>query len=129
MFASTVNLLFAHTGSRGIELLKTLMEVTHESNLMSRLVETQREVARNWIRTRPNHIDVLPVLSEVDLDVMYGDKTVKNISEKLGVQPMEVVRLLNGTLYRGAHLVAPDGEDVSERAAKKLDADLKIAVS
>lgn len=128
MFASTVNLLLANSGSRGVDLVRALSRFTRTSNLMSRFIESRRDVARKWIKARPHDVASLTLLSETDLDAIYGTEVVKTLSKQLGIEPNEVVRLLNGTLYTGARLVAPDGEDVSDRAAKRLDEDLKSAI-
>ena len=127
MFASTVSLLLSSSGSRGTDVLRALMKITPD--LMSRFVSRRSDVAGRWVKSRPNARQLSSVeLRKADIDSIYGDTAVETLSEELGMDEAEVVRLLNNALYEGARLAAPNGERVSERAVKRLDEDLKNAI-
>lgn len=127
MFASTVNLLLSGAGSRGADVLRLLLEVP-DTTFMSRFVQARAEVAQQWIRTNPHDFAALRSLTATDIDEIYGAATVQRLAERLSIEPQEIVRLLNGALFTGARLVAPDGDRVSERAVKRLDAELRNAI-
>lgn len=122
MHASSVNFLLADSGSAGVELLRALIKFTRSSDPISRFVDAKREVANRWVRARPSEmLGERLELKQADLDAVYGSGVVAAISAQLALEPEEVVRLLNETLFAGARLSSPDGERVSERAAKRLD--------
>jgi hypothetical protein len=129
MHASSVNLLLADTGSRGIALLRALSSVTHSSDLISRFVGARDDIARRWIRARPRDTASVNRLSQADLDSIYGQGVVSTLAESLDLEVGEVVRLLNETLFAGTRLAAPDGERVSERAARRLDEDIRDVIA
>jgi len=126
MHASSVNVLLAGSGSAGVELLKALIRFTRSSDLISRFVDAKRDVANRWVRARPQEtLGERVELQQADLDAVYGSGAVAALATQLDLGPEEVVRLLNETLFAGARLSSPDGEQVSERAAKRLDADIR----
>lgn len=126
MHASSVNLLLASSGSAGAELLEALIRFTKSANPISSFVGSKRELANRWVRARPQdalgeHFE----LCEGDLNEVYGPGAVAALATQLEVEPREVVRLLNMTLFVGARLSSPDGERISDHAAHRLDADIR----
>jgi len=126
MHRSSVSLLLADTGSAGAELLKALIRFRRSSDLITRFVGAKRDVANRWVRARPREVLGERIqLHEDELDAVYGPGAVAALAAQLEVEPREVVRMLNETLFAGARLSAPDGERISDLAAKRLDADIR----
>ncbi len=126
MHSSSVNLLLADTGSAGAELLEALIRFTKSPNPIASFVCAKRELANRWVRARPQEaFNERSELREVDLNDVYGSGAVAALAAQLEVEPREVVRLLNATLFVGARLSSPDGERISDHAAQRLDADIR----
>ena len=126
MYASSVNLLLADSGSAGTKLLEALIRFTKSPNPIFSFVGAQRELANRWVPERPHDaLGEYIKLREGDFNEVYGPGAVAALATQLEVEPWEVVRLLNMTLFVGARLSSPDGERISDHAAQRLDADIR----
>ncbi len=127
MFTSTANLLLASAGVRGADILRKLLR-SADSSLMLRFVKAETGLAEEWIKTAPQNYSSLKFLSASDLNSIYGENRIELLATQLNMDQNEIVRLMNSILYAGTRLVAPDGERISDRAAKRLDEELKSAI-